>query len=119
VTSVLEVPVLAPPCPVRDLLAVLDDALALCAEHDDADLRGITTAGRAVLGLAALARRAAAALGADPGTLLAGGQGVVVVRDLDAATRLLARAAGARTVPSSAGAEQLLDRLRRGLTAAA
>jgi hypothetical protein len=117
-TAVLTAPAPVPaPAPVRDLLAVLGDALLLCAEHEEADPHGGTRAGRAVLALAALARRTAAALGADPGVPLTGGPGVVVVRDLSSATGLLARAAGVGAAPSEPVAERLLDRLREGLTA--
>jgi hypothetical protein len=102
--------------PARDLLSVLGDALVLCAECDDAQLAGCTHAGQAVLSLAALARRASAALGVDPGVPLTGGPGVVVVRDLSSATGLLVRAVGPTTAPSDDVAEHLLVRLRRGLT---
>jgi hypothetical protein len=116
-TAVLTAPVRTPPrVPCRDLLTVLGDALVLCAEHDDADLRGGTHAGEAVLSLSALARRASAALGVDPGVPLSGGPGVVVVRDLSSATGLLIRAVGPSGGPPGDVGEQLLDRLRRGLT---
>jgi hypothetical protein len=116
-TAVLPAPVRTPaPAPCRNLLAVLGDALVLCAEHEDADPHGGTRAGQAVLALAALARRASAALGIDPGVPLSGGPGVVVVRDRSSATGLLIRAVGSTGGPSDAVAEQLLDRLRRGLT---
>jgi hypothetical protein len=79
--------------PTAALLSVLDDALSACADADPADLHTGTAAGRAATALAALARTAAAALGAEPGTCLLAGPGVVVVRDLTAAVRLLARRA--------------------------
>ena len=116
-TAVLPAPVHTPaPAPARDLLAVLSDALVLCAECDDARLASCTHAGRAVLSLAALARRTAAALGVDPGVPLMAGPGVVVVRDLSSATGLLVRAVGSSAGPTGDAAEHLLDRLRRGLT---
>jgi hypothetical protein len=122
-TAVLPAPVHAPapaaaPAPARDLLAVLSDALVLCAECDDAELGSCTHAGQAVLSLAALARRTAAALGVDPGVPLTAGPGVVVVRDLSSATGLLVRAVGSSASPSDDVAEDLLGRLRKGLTAA-
>ena len=54
-----------------------------------------TPAGRTLLALATLARRAAGALGADPGVALLGGPGIVVQRELAAAARLLDEAADA------------------------
>jgi hypothetical protein len=80
------------------LLPVLHRALEAHAFDDDGDPHGRTPAGRALLDLARWARAAAADLGADPGTTLSDGSGVVVLRELAAATRLLTRAAdGART----------------------
>jgi hypothetical protein len=117
-TAVLTAPAPTPAAaPPRDLLTVLGDALVLCAECDDAELGSCTHAGQAVLSLAALARRAAAALGVDPGVELSAGPGVVVVRDLSSATGLLVRAVGSSASPSTDVAEQLLARLRKGLTA--
>ena len=117
-TEPLRTPVATPTTqPARDLLTVLGDALVLCAECDDAELGSCTHAGQAVLSLAALARRTAAALGVDPGIPLSGGPGVVVVRDLSSATGLLVRAVGSSASPSTDVAEQLLTRLRKGLTA--
>ena len=76
-----------------DLRAVLYDALST-AEDDFPDaFDGGTTKGRTLLALAALARRAAGALGADPGITVLAGPGPVVVRELAAAIRLLDRAA--------------------------
>ena len=119
-TAVLTEPVRTPAAaPARDLLTVLGDALVLCAECDDAQLASCTHAGRAVLSLAALARRTAAALGVDPGVPLSAGPGVVVVRDLSSATGLLIRAVGPSEGPPGDVGEHLLDRLRRGLTPAA
>src|SRR5215218_2786721 len=79
-----------------DLRALLDDALSV-AEDDFPDaFDGGTTKGRSLLALAALARQAAGALGADPGITVLAGPGPVVVRELAAAIRLLDRAAAAR-----------------------
>lgn len=75
------------------LLAVLSDALSACEEQDLDLLHGRSHAGASLIRLSALARRAAAALGTDAGVHLTDGSGVVVVRDLVAATRLLARTA--------------------------
>ena len=74
------------------LLAVLDDALWAVAEEEPEVFDARTPAGTAATSLSAIARRAAAALGAEPGVHLTEGPGVVVVRDLVTATRLLARA---------------------------
>jgi hypothetical protein len=74
---------------LRDLM---HDALAVVA--DDADsFDGRTPAGQVLVSLATLARQAAGALGGEPGTVLAGGPAVVVVRDFAAAVQLLDRAA--------------------------
>jgi hypothetical protein len=54
-----------------------------------------TPAGRTLLALATLARRAAGALGADPGVALTGGPGIVVQRELVSAARLLGETAEA------------------------
>ena len=75
------------------LLALLHDALSAVEEQDLDLLHARTPAGSALMSLSAITRRAAGALGADPGVHLTDGPGVVVVRDLVAATRLLARAA--------------------------
>jgi hypothetical protein len=82
------------------LLAVLHDAVAACEERDLELLHARTAAGRALVSLSALARRAAGA----PGTCLTNGPGVVVVRDLVAATRLLARVAPGATMTVTSGA---------------
>jgi hypothetical protein len=87
------------------LLTVLRNALDAHADADDLGLHGGTPAGRALLELAACARATAAALGSDPGTPLVDGPGVVVLRDLAAATRLLERAV-ATAVPEAQRAAQ-------------
>lgn len=74
------------------LLAVLASALVVVAEEEPETFSTRTPAGTAVTSLSAIARRAAARLGADPGVHLTDGPGVVVVRDLVSATRLLSRA---------------------------
>jgi hypothetical protein len=73
-----------------DLRLLMDDVL-LTVAADEADDRysSRTPAGRTLLALATLARRAAGVLGADPGGALAGGPGIVVERELAAAARLL------------------------------
>jgi hypothetical protein len=86
------------------LLTVLHDALSACEEADLDLLSARTAAGSALISLSALARATAATLGVDPGTWLADGPGVVVVRDLAAATRLLARAASRATMNEISGA---------------
>jgi hypothetical protein len=75
-----------------DLRALLDDALSLAADDFPDSFDGGTTNGRTLLAIAALARRAAGALGADPGITVLAGPGPVVVRELAAAARLLDRA---------------------------
>jgi hypothetical protein len=73
-----------------DLLrALVDDALSVAADDDADRFDGGTRAGHALLSLAGLARRAAGALGADPGITITAAPGVVVVRELAAAARLL------------------------------
>jgi hypothetical protein len=76
------------------LRRLLDDVLLSVGADDAADrYSGRTPAGRALLGLATVARRAAGALGADPGVALSGGPGIVVQRELASAARLLDEAA--------------------------
>jgi hypothetical protein len=82
------------------LLDLLDDALAVVADDATDSYDGRTPAGQALLSLAALARQAAGALGADPGTVLAGGPGVVVVREFAAAVQLLHRAVSQAAGPA-------------------
>ena len=83
---------------IDDIRALLHDALEV-ASDDTADLfDGGTTTGKTLLALAALARRTAGALGADPGITVLAGPGVVVVRELAAAVRLLDQTASDRPV---------------------
>ena len=85
------------PTPATDALRHLLDDVLSSVGADDAPERysSRTPAGRALLSLATLARRAAGALGADPGVALSGGPGVVVQRELVSAVRLLEEAAQA------------------------
>ena len=78
---------------LEDLRAVLYDALSVAEDDFPDSFDGGTTRGRTLLALAALARRAAGALGADPGITVLAGPGPVVVRELASAIRLLDRAA--------------------------
>jgi hypothetical protein len=75
---------------LRDVLHTTLDRVA----GEDPDAYGSRTAdGQELLSLAALARRTARALGADAGTTVASGPGIVVVREFAAAVRLLDQAA--------------------------
>lgn len=78
----------------ESLLAALRDAVGSVAETDPDELGSDRPAGRRLLGLAAAARAAVAALGRDPGHVVTDAPGVVVVRELVAATRVLAAATG-------------------------
>jgi hypothetical protein len=78
-----------------DLRVLLYDALSVADDDFPDAFDGGTTKGRTLLSLAALARQAAGALGADPGITVLAGSGPVVVRELAAAIRLLDRAAAA------------------------
>ena len=71
----------------------LHHTLDLVAEQDPDAFDSRTADGRVLLSLAAKARLAAGALGASAGTTVAGGPGVVVVREFAAAVRLLDQAA--------------------------
>ena len=71
---------------LRDLM---HDALAVAADDDADSFDGGTFTGRTLLAMAAVARQAARALGADPGIAVLAGPGVVVVREFAAAVRLL------------------------------
>ena len=103
------------------LREVLDDAIDVCARHEDDDLHTGTPAGRVLADLAALARTTVHSFGGDGGTPLAEGRGVVVVRELVTATRLLERTlpAEASAVPDGLAAEAkgLHARLREAMTA--
>lgn len=77
------------------LLTTLHDAVAGCAECEPDLLASYAPAGAALVALARLGRTGAGLLGAAGGRPLSDGPGVVVVRDLVAATRVLARAAAA------------------------
>jgi hypothetical protein len=78
------------------LRLLLDDVLLTVAADDAADrYSSRTSAGRALLAFATLARRAAGALGADPGVALTAGPDIVVQRELASAARLLDEAADA------------------------
>ena len=82
--------------PTTDVLRVLiDDALYLAADDAADRYSSRTSAGRTLLSLAALARRAAGALGVEGGVALTAGPGIVVQRELAAAARLLDEAAEA------------------------
>jgi hypothetical protein len=76
-----------------DLRAMMYDALSVADDDFPDAFDGGTTKGRTLLALAAVARQAAGALGADPGITVLAGPGPVVVRELAAAIRLLDRAA--------------------------
>ena len=78
---------------LEDLRALLYDALSVAEDDFPDSFDGGTTKGRTLLALAALARQAAGALGADPGITVLAGPGPVVVRELAAGIRLLDRAA--------------------------
>jgi hypothetical protein len=78
---------------LEDLRALLYDALSVAEDDFPDSFDGGTTKGRTLLALAALARQAAGAVGADPGITVLAGPGPVVVRELAAAIRRLDRAA--------------------------
>ena len=80
--------------PTSALRLLVDDVLlAVAADHDTDRYAGRTPAGRALLSLATLARRAAGALAADSGGTLHDAPGTAVRRELAAAARLLGEAA--------------------------
>ena len=73
-----------------DLLRqLMDDALCVAADDAADSFDSRTATGRTLLSLAAVARRAAGVLGAEPGIPLRSGPGVLVVREFAAAVRLL------------------------------
>ena len=103
-----------------ELRHLLDDVLRSVGADDDTDrYSSRTPAGRTLLALATVARRAVAALGTDPGVALTGGPGIVVLRELASAARLLDDASEAARQESweiddyLATAEQLRQTLRR------
>jgi hypothetical protein len=99
--------------PATDVLRVLlDEALSVASDDAADEYSSRTAAGRALLSLAALARRAAGALGADPGVPLASGPGIVVQRELAAAARLLDEAVEAADGDSPELADLLLPAQR-------
>jgi hypothetical protein len=75
------------------LRGLMRDALSVAADDAADSFHSRTATGRALLSLAAVARQAAGALGAEPGIPVASGPGVVVVREFAAAVRLLDQAA--------------------------
>jgi hypothetical protein len=76
------------------LRLLVDDVLLAVAADDEADrYAGRAPAGRALVSLATLARRAAGALAADSGGTLDDAPGTAVRRELAAAARLLGEAA--------------------------
>jgi hypothetical protein len=82
------------PTASADLLRdVLHTTLDRVAGEDPDTYDSRTAGGQELLSLAALARRTARALGADAGTTVASGPGIVVVREFAAAVRLLDQAA--------------------------
>lgn len=95
-TTTATTPTTAAPVEPGSLLTALRDAIAAVADSDPDELRSDRAAGRELLGLAAAARAAVAALGGNPGHVVSDAPGVVVVRELVAATRALAVATGAR-----------------------
>ena len=94
-TTTLSHPATARTHATEALRHLVDDVLRSVAADDADRYSGDTPAGRALLSLATLARRAAAALGAEPAVALAGAPGIVVRRELAGAAWLLGEAAGA------------------------
>ena len=108
--------------PAADVLrGLLDEVLQEVADDDTDGYSSRTPAGRALLSLAALARRAAGGLGAEPGVALTWGPGIVVQRELSAAAHLLdgAVAAAGGEPPEVADllvpARRLREHLHQGL----
>jgi len=79
------------------LLDVLHGRIADVAFTDPDELGSQHFAGQELLALAATARRATSALGGRPGMVVTDAPGVVVVRELVAATRALASAVALTT----------------------
>jgi hypothetical protein len=107
--------------PATDVLRILlDDVLRSVAADDETDrYSGRMPAGRALLSLAALARRAASALSAESGLTPDGLPGIVVQREVAAAARLLGEAAEATNHESWEIADLLVkaERLQAQLAA--
>jgi hypothetical protein len=82
------------------LVELVDDALLVAADDETGAFDSRTPTGRALLSLAALARRAAGILGAEPGVPLTSGPAVVVERELAAAARLLDEAVSRTAGPA-------------------
>lgn len=80
----------AVPAPGVDLLDMLYARVAAVAFDEPDEFHSWHDAGRELLELAATARRATAYLGGHAGTIVTRAPGVVVVRELVAATRALA-----------------------------
>lgn len=76
----------------QQLLDLLNARVGALAFAEPDEFHSGHEAGRELLELAATARRAAACLGASAGTVVTQAAGVVVVRELVAATRTLAAA---------------------------
>lgn len=96
---------------VAAMLAMLHAVVDQVAWLDPDGLHSRGAAGHALVTLAAAARAAVAVLGAEPGTALHQGPGVVVVRDLVDAVRLLDRTDAGRV---TADDRALLAGLTRG-----
>lgn len=99
------------------LLAVLQDTVSACAEESPDRLHSRLPAGSALIALSELAREATADLGGRPGTSLTDGPGIVVVRDLVAATRALGSAVAAAP-PATRPTVDAMIPLAKGLQAA-
>jgi hypothetical protein len=93
-TTILRTGATTTPTSSTDVLRVLiDDALSVAADDAADRYSSRTSTGRTLLSLAALARRAAGALGVESGAPLTAGPGVVVQREVATAARLLDAAA--------------------------
>ena len=94
---------------LRDLL---DEALSVSSDDAADTYASRMPAGRALLSLAAVARRATGVLGGEPGVPLASGPGIVVQRELAAAARLLDEAVETASGESPEIADLLLPARR-------
>jgi hypothetical protein len=119
-TTLLQPP--TTPLPAADVLRLLlDDVLVSVGADDDVDrYSSRTSAGRALVSLTALARRAAGLLCLGTGVALTDRPGSVVQRELSAAARLLGEAAAATEGESWEVADLLVraERLQAQLFAA-